>query len=421
MDKKLNIHFIRQIIIIIAGLLFMHNINAQQKTFDYFVTAGLQNNPLLKDYNNRVKSALIDSMRIKAGQGIQVNVTSNNYYSPVVRGWGYDEVKTDIAELSAVVQISKEIIWNKNLQNKYESIRLQNQSALLEGNLSAKDLKKAIISQYIITYGDQQYFGLNSEVLDFLRQEELIVKKLAESGFYKQTEYLSFVVNIHQQELIAEKFDFQFKTDYETLNYLCGIFDTIRYVLADPDLMSVPTAGIHNTLFYRQFVIDSLKLINSDRQIDYNYKPKLSVFADGGYLSSLIATPWKNFGLNAGLTLTVPIYDGRQRYMQHGQIAISESTRSNYQNFFENQYKQQITLLSHQLASLNQMERKTLEQKSYVSALVEANRALLKAGDISVNDYLLSVNNYLNANNMLIENTIERLRIINELNYWSEK
>jgi outer membrane protein TolC len=421
MNKKLNIHFFRQIIIIIAGLLFMHNINAQQKTLDYFVTAGLQNSPLLKDYSNRVKSALIDSMRIKAGQGIQVNATSNNYYSPVVRGWGYDEVKTDIAELSAIVQISKEITWNKNLKNKYEAIRLQNQSVLLEGNLSAKDLKRTIILQYIITYGDQQYYGLNSEVLDFLRQEERIVKKLAENGFYKQTEYLSFVVNIRQQELVAEKFDLQFKTDYETLNYLCGIFDTVRYVLADPDLMALPAAGIRNTLFYRQFVIDSLKLINSDKQIDYNYKPKLSVFADGGYLSSLIASPWKNFGLSAGLALTVPIYDGRQRNMQHGQVTISESTRSNYQNFFENQYKQQITLLRHQLASLDQIERKTLEQKSYVSALVDANLALLKTGDISVNDYLLSVNNYLNANNMLIENTIERLRIINELNYWSEK
>jgi outer membrane protein TolC len=411
----------RRILTLLPGIFFFLTINAQQQSLDYYLKAGLNNSPLLKDYNNRVKSALIDSMRIKAGQGIQVNATSNNFYAPVVRGWGYDEVKTDIAELSAVVQISKEITWNKNLQNKYKAIRLQNQSALLEGNLSAKDLKKTIISQYILTFGDQQYYELNSEVLALLRQEELIVKKLAESGFYKQTEYLLFVVNIRQQELVAAKFDLQFRTDFETLNYLCGIFDTIRYVLASPDLMSISPAGMRNTLFYRQFVTDSLKLINTDRQIDYNYQPKLSVFADGGYLSSLVATPWKNFGLSAGLTLTVPVYDGRQRQMQHNQVAISESTRSNYQNFFENQYRQQITLLRHQLTSLNQIEGKTLELKNYVRALVDANRVLLKTGDISVNDYLVSVNNYLNANNMLIENTIERFRITNELNYWSEK
>lgn len=421
MDKRLNIHRFCLIFIILIGTFFIQILNGQQQNLDYFLKLGLQNSPLMKDYDNRVKSALIDSMRINAGKGIQVDASSINSYAPVIRGWGYDEVKTDIAELSAIVQVSKEITWNKNLQNKYQAIRLQNQSALLEGNLSARDLKKTIISQYILAYSDQQYYKLNSEVLDVLRQEELIVKKLAENGFYRQTEYLSFVVNIRQQELVTEQFNFQFNTDYETLNYLCGIFDTAHYVLADPDLVSNASAGIQNTLFFKQFVIDSLKLVNSDRQIDFEYQPKLSVFADGGYLSSLAVTPWKNFGISVGLTLTVPVYDGRQKQMLHNQVSISESTRSNYQDFFINQYRQQIVLLEHQLSSIGQIAKKILEQQEYSRALIDANRVLLNTGDISVSDYLLSVNNYLNANNMLIDNTIERFRIINELNYWREK
>jgi outer membrane protein TolC len=421
MARRHRICFPGKIILILISLFSVQSLFAQQKNLDYFVTSGLQNSPLLKDYKNRLKSAVIDSMRIKAGQGIQVNATGNNLYSPVVRGWGYDEVKTDIAELNAVVQISKEITWNKNLQSKYEAIRLQNQAVLIEGNLSAKDLKKTIISQYILTFGDQQYYELNSEVLDLLRQEELIVKKLTESGSYRQTEYLSFVVNIRQQELVAKKSDLQYKVDFETLNYLCGIFDTASYALAAPDLMPIQSNGMRNTLFYKQFVTDSLKLVNAGRQIDYTYQPKLSVFADGGYLSSLLVAPWKNFGISAGITLTVPIYDGRQRQMQHKQLAISESIRSNYQSFFENQYNQQITLLRHQLISLDQIEAKTIEQKIYVHALVDANRVLLTTGDIPVNEYLLSVNNYQNTHSMLVENKIERFRIINELNYWSEK
>jgi outer membrane protein TolC len=218
-----------------------------------------------------------------------------------------------------------------------------------------------------------------------------------------------------------EQFNLQFKTDYETLNYLCGIYDTTRFVLADPGLISTPPMGTRNTLFFRQFVIDSLKLVNSARQIDFDYQPKLSVFADGGYLSSLAVTPWKNFGISAGLSLTVPVYDGRQKQMQHNQVSISESTRSNYQDFFENQYRQQIVLLEHQLSSIDQITKKILEQQKYSRALIDANRALLNTGDISVSDYILSVNNYLNANNVLIENTIERFRIINDLNYRTEK
>jgi hypothetical protein len=118
------IRLFRQILLFLTGFLLFGIVEAQQKNLDYFLKSGLQNTPLLKDYDNRVKSALIDSMRIKAGQGIQVNALSVNSYAPVVRGWGYDEVKTDIAQLSAVVQVSREITWNKNLQNKYQAIRL---------------------------------------------------------------------------------------------------------------------------------------------------------------------------------------------------------------------------------------------------------------------------------------------------------
>ena len=51
----------------------------------------------------------------------------------------------------------------------------------------------------------------------------------------------------------------------------------------------------------------------SDAQIDLSYKPKVSLYADAGYVSSLQYLPYKNFGASAGVNLTVPIYDGRQK------------------------------------------------------------------------------------------------------------
>jgi hypothetical protein len=77
-------------------------------------------------------------------------------------------------------------------------------------------------------------------------------------------------------------------------------------------------------------------------------------------------------------------------------------------------------MLRHQLSSISKITDKTQEQLNYTMALVDANRVLLNSGDISITDYLLSVNNYLNAKNLLIEKAIERFRIINEMNYWSE-
>lgn len=411
----------RRIQIALLGFLFLQVLNAQQQNLDYFLAQGLHNSPLLRDYQNRLRSAQIDSLRLKATLGLQINASSVNAYAPVIQGWGYDEVKTDIANVSALAGITREIIGNDNLRNKYQALHLQNQSTYIEGSLSEKDLKKSIISQYILAYGDQQQHKLNADVLAVLRQEERIVKKLTEKGIYKQTEYLSLLVNLRQQEILTAQSGIQSRTDLELLNAMCGIYDTVCIRLSEPVIVVIPPAELHNTLFYRQLETDSLKLVNADEQIDFAYRPKLSVYADGGYLSSMSYLPGKNFGMSAGLSLTMPIYDGGQRKMQHDQIDISEETRTGYRDFFTSQYRQQIGMLTRQLVSHNQLIHQCEEQMAYAKTLIDANQELLSTGDISVTDYLLSVSNYYNAKNLLIEHQLTKFSIINEINYWSQK
>lgn len=411
----------RRIQIILLGFLFPGVLNAQQQNLDYYLRQGLQNSPLLKDYQNRLRSAQIDSLRLKATLGLQINASSINSYAPVIQAWGYDEVKTDIANVSALAGITREIIGNGNLRNKYQALHLQKQLTTIEGSLSEKDLRKSIISQYILAYGDQQQHMLDADVLAVLRQEEQIVNKLTEKGAYHQTEYLSLVVNMRQQEIRTAQSGIQSRTDLELLNAMCGINDTVCVRLSEPAIYITGHAEPHNTLFYRQFVTDSLKLVNANEQIKFEYRPKLSLYADGGYFSSLAYMPVKNFGMSAGFSLSMPIYDGGQRKMQHDQITISEETRKNYRNFFTSQYRQQIGMLSRQLSSQDQLIHQCTDQMAYAQTLIDANRELLSTGDISVTDYLLSVSNYYNAKNLLIENKLTKFRIINEINYWSQK
>ncbi len=62
----------------------------QQKNLDYFIQQGLDNSPLLKDYQNQVQINRVDSQRIRATYKPQVTGTSNNAYAPVIKGYGYD-------------------------------------------------------------------------------------------------------------------------------------------------------------------------------------------------------------------------------------------------------------------------------------------------------------------------------------------
>ena len=213
----------------------------------------------------------------------------------------------------------------------------------------------------------------------------------------------------------------QFQNDYASLNYSCGLQDTALHPLDAPVLDPVAIPEVENTLLYRQFRLDSLQLKNNDALIDFGYKAKVNVYADAGYSSSFAVTPYKNFGASIGLNMTVPIYDGKQRKMQHSKTAIAEMTREYYRDFFSTQYKQQIAQLFQQLSSTQDLIDQAKDQLKFTRALIEANRKLLATGDVRIADYIIALGNYLTAQNIITVNNTAKSQIINQINYWNSK
>ena len=176
-----------------------------------------------------------------------------------------------------------------------------------------------------------------------------------------------------------------------------------------------------SSVFYQQFRIDSLKLKNSDALIEFNYKPKVNLYADGGYLTSFAEQAYKNFGTSFGVNITVPIYDGKQKKMQHDKVSIAEQTRQNYRNYFKKQFGQEIAQLSQQLNATQQLINQTAPQIKYTETLIEANRKLMETGDARMADYIIAIGNYLTAKNIVTQNIIHQLQLINQINYWNRK
>jgi outer membrane protein TolC len=153
--------------------------------------------------------------------------------------------------------------------------------------------------------------------------------------------------------------------------------------------------------------------------IDYSYRPKFGVFADAGYNSSLQYLPYKNFGVSAGVGLTVPIYDGKQKVLKHNKLAIEERTRMANRDYSISQYKQQIAQLYQQLKATNALIDKISRQIEYTNTLITADLKMLGTGDVKITDLILAINNYFNARNLLRQNNISKLKIINQINYWN--
>jgi len=409
----------RKTIFLLLLILQIVQVWSQTKDLNYFIGEGLENSPLLKEYKNKEHRNKLDSMNIAAASGFQVNVVSTNSYAPVIKGYGYDEVKTDKANVSALLSVSRELTGAQNRRKHFESIELQNQSSRNAGKITEQQLKKDITDQYITTFNYEQQYLFGEEILKLLNKEEILLNRLTQTGAYRQTDYLSFVVSLRQQKIGVNTLKNQYEYDYFTLCYLCGVADTTVFSLSDPSLNTTQIPDVSSSVFSRQFELDSLKIQNEKELVDLAYKPKISAFADAGYLSSLAYMPSRNFGASAGFSLSIPIYDGGQKDIQHKQLAIDELDRSNYVGFYKSQYQQQINNLWKRLKANSEMSVQISEQIAYVQTLMEADHKLLESGDLRISDYLDAISNFLNAKNQLIQNKVEKYQLINELNYWN--
>ena len=392
---------------------------AQTKDLDFFLQAGINKNPQLADYRNQISANRFDSLRIRATLKPQINSNNSINYAPVFFGIGYDPAVSNTGTYSALVSASKEIVNKRNLVNQFEALELQNQTLNNTSVLTQQDLKRTITAQYITAYGDQAQLDFNQKVLELLQNEDTILRKLTERGVYRQTDYLAFLVTLQQQEQLISQVAIQFQNDLGNLNYTSGLRDTSAVKLADPTLLPPDLPDFQQSVFYRKFILDSLQLRNSDAQIDFSYQPHINLNADAGFNSSLVVDAYKNFGFSLGATLTVPIYDGNQRQLQHDKINIAEDTRQHYRNFYSDQFYQQRDQLWQQLASAQRLLDQTEKQLEYVQKLMEVNGKLMLTGDVRITDYIMAINNYLNTQNNITQNTINKYQIINQINYWN--
>jgi outer membrane protein TolC len=400
-------------------IFFAFRCEAQQNTLDYYLSHAISNSPFIKDLQNQVLSFKVDSQIVRASHRPQIVGSSNNMYAPIVHGIGYDEAITNIAQVSALLSVNKSILSNKTIEKQLSGFQIQSQSVSNNIRLSEQELKKAITDQYIITFGEQLQLQLNREIEELLRKEDTLLRRLTQNNIYRQTDYLAFQVTLQQQLLSTSELEIQFQFDFATLNYLAGLVDTAVVILADPQLKLLSLPDYSTSVFYRQYVLDSLKLRNDRTLVDLNYRPKFNVFADGGYNSTLQFDPYKNFGFSFGFSLAVPIYDGKQKKMQYAKIDLQEKTRQAKRDFFLSQQQQQIRQLRRQLTSTEQLIEQINKQLKYSETLIQTYHKLLATGDVRLTDFILTINNYLNIKNLVTQNYVNRLKIVNQLNYWS--
>jgi outer membrane protein TolC len=389
----------------------------QTHNLEFYLDEGIHNSPLLNDYRNQIKSASSDSLLIRAAKKPLVEVKSQLLYSPSYRNFGYDEIITDQGNYTAVMGVSQPLFNKRETNNKYEAVDIQKRTLNNSSQISIIELKKVITDQYLTSFASYTDFLFNKNFLELLEKENVIVKQLVNNGIAKQTDYLSLLVETQSEEMLVTQIKSQYRKDLMVLNQLCGLNDSTWYELTDPVIEMKGTPDITKSPAYIQYKIDSIRIENEKAAIDIRYRPKINWFADVGFLTS---NPWNfynHFGYSAGVSLNIPVYDGKQRGIEKQKLGFNENSRQAYMDTYYKQYFQQIQRLNLELSSLNEMSSQVENQLRTSEQLVNTLKEQLEEGIIQMTEYINAIKNFKTTSRSINLIKMQKLQVINEMNF----
>ena len=390
-------------------------VNAQ--SLDFYINKGLDNSPLLKDLSNQLLTGKLDSLLIQASYKPQVNQVSQVMYVPSSTNFGYDQAITNGGNYSAVLNVVQPLFNKKIRNNQFQSISLLNQTIEADAKISANDLKQGITSQYLTAYANYTLIQFNQSTLNLLNNEQGLLKSLADQGIYPQTDLMNLSISVTTQKITIRQAFIQYKNSLAVLNFICGINDTSTIILNKPDISLHNSFNMANSPAMIKFRVDSLKNVNSKLLIDLNYRPKLSAFADAGFMATQPQNIPHNFGTSFGLNFSLPVYDGKQRKLQYDKTLLAENSRLDNKAFYTSQYKQQINQLTEQLKLTEDLILSIRNQLSGQEKLIALYKIEIEKGLVRFLDFLTTVNNYTQTKNTLTVSEMNRLQIINQMNY----
>jgi Outer membrane protein len=389
----------------------------QTRNLEFYLDQGIHNSPLLNDYRNQIRSASSDSLLIRAAKNPLVEVKSQLLYAPSYRNFGYDEIVTDQGNYTAVMGVSQQLFNKREINNKYEAMDIQKRTLNNSSQISINELKKVITDQYLTSFSGYTDFIFNKNFLELLEKENVIVKQFVKNGIAKQTDFLSLLVETQSEEMLVTQIKSQYRKDLMLLGQLCGLNDSTWYELTDPKIEMKGTPDITKSPAYIQYKIDSIRIENEKAAIDIRYKPKINWFADAGFLTS---NPWNfynHFGYSAGVSLSIPVYDGKQRGLEKQKLEFNENSRQAYMDTYYKQYFQQIQQLNIELSSLNEMSSQIENQLRTSEQLVNTLKEQLEAGIIQMTEYINAIKNFKTTSRSINLIKMQKLQVINEMNF----
>ena len=398
----------RQLYLFVLFFGIWFSVWSQDTTLEYFISKGLQNAPSLKENNNLQKIVEFQNNIIRAqNNAFQVNATSEilvaPYFNnngkfldittaPTFNAIGYDIGITNGGLYSAQVNITKNLFNKAIVDNLLFQNNVANESLALNSEEIAHMLRKNITDIYISTFLLQLQEDFTANIIGDLEKRLKVVELLVKRGILMESDYLVIQLDLENRQLEQEQLHNSFKNLYTQLGNLSGV------KIIDFKKLVAPNIGIENkraSFFYKKrYVNDSVQIAADQKVFDNQYKPQVMAYGNSGLNAVEIQNMERKFGLSAGLRLTIPIYDGKQRKFNELQNKLKYENLDFYKENFEIQMKNSLEGLQQQTNTLEDNLGKMEKQLQKQENILEIYKGKLVQGQVSIIDYLNVIQNY---------------------------
>lgn len=416
-------------------LLFWSSICMAQNDLNYYINLAKKNSPLIVDNKNQSKANQQEIERLKAfytkpqigitanyllapifsndinNKGIQLNPTNAENYN------GYDLGATNGGQYQGLLNVSQPILNGQRYKTTAEQFDVNSKINQNNIKLSQHDIEKIVTDQYLLCIQDGKQIEFVNQMIAFLENQKLILKKLVTNSIYKQSDgtLLNIEYQNYQGQLATLKANYQ--RDLYDLNILCGIDDTLVFDLIESKIEL--TSEKKNSAFAEKFNLDSLNLVTQQKIIELKYKPQLNAFVNTGLNAVNINTLSSRFGLSAGLSFTYSLFDGNQKKITRNKTEELQKTVTAYKVNFNNQNSMRKTKILAELNSYPERIKIVEQQSKEYDLLLDSYKKEMLAGQLSIINYIITLKNKMAlARELTLLETQQQL-LINNYNYWN--
>lgn len=395
-----------------------------QNNLDYYLKAARENNPGIKENLSQVEKAALQEKIIKAEfRGPKVFLSGDIFYPPLLpnkndpKAVGYDAAITDGGLISALVNVHQPV-FNK------EIVKTLNNQAKVTGELGADQartaqhlLEKEVIDQYIASYQSWSQIAFMKDLTHQMTQQKVLIEALAGQGIYKKSDILLIDIEILRQTSDINNLQAIYNQNIYSLNEICGITGNEDVILTAPQIQF--RADTIQSRFLEKFRLDSLQIKTNLDVANLKYKPQFNLYGNTGINAIEFPGIQRKFGVGAGLSMIIPIYDGHQfNYLQE-QANIDLRVNNNYrQNFLIQKSNHQQAIQSN--LKLLEQKIKTIEsQLNEYQKLIELYKSELRTGELKIIDFMNTIRLYAGVQQDLVTCESSKMLIINDNNFYN--